>query len=93
MRDCTTLSLSCGDSILGMRMSQSEGLKSIETSLQHCRNLATAIGEDCLAYFIDMAITEARGRDAERGAIPRGIEIPKYRNSRSAVRLAAANDE
>jgi hypothetical protein len=74
-------------------MSQSESLKSIETNLQYCRNLATAIGEDCLAYFIDMALAEARGRAPEPEEIPRGIEIPPYRRSRAAIRLAAANDK
>ena len=76
-----------------IRMSQAEILKSIESHLQHCRNLAVSVGEDSLAYFIDMAISEAQGQRAGDQQLRRGIELNKYRKARSAVRLAAVNDK
>lgn len=41
-------------------MSRVEALASIEARLRNCRDLATSIGENALAYMIDVAIAEAQ---------------------------------
>ena len=41
-----------------------ESLESIEKHLSGCRDLSSSIGENILAYMIDMAIVEARERAA-----------------------------
>jgi hypothetical protein len=41
-------------------MSRVETLESIEIGLRSCRDLSSSIGENVLAYMIDMAIFEAR---------------------------------
>ena len=74
-------------------MSEAEILKSIESNLQNCRSLATSIGDDSLAYFIDMAISEAREQTVVDRELRSGIEISKYQKARSMVRLAAVNDK
>ena len=56
-------------------MSQAEVLESVETSLRHCRSLAAAIADDRLAYFIDMAISEARRQAPEDGQLPSAVEV------------------
>ena len=41
-------------------MSRVEALASIEARLRNCRDSATSIGENALAYMIDVAIAEAQ---------------------------------
>lgn len=53
-------------------MSRRESLKSIETGLRGCRDLSSSLGENALAYMIDMAISEAReysARDREQSQV------------------------
>ncbi len=45
-------------------MPKVESLESIEKNLSGCRDLSSSIGENILAYMIDMAIGEARERAA-----------------------------
>ena len=66
-------------------MSRVEALASIEARLRNCRNLATSIGENVLAYMIDVAIAEAQeyaDRDHSQSwghSAPASAPVAKFR--------------
>jgi len=70
-------------------MSRIETIRSIEASLQRCQDQAVAVGDEVLAYFIGMAISEARGSGAaDEGFLPE-LNVADYPRCDPGVRLAS----
>ncbi len=49
-------------------MSDLASIESLEVALTRCRKKAVALGNECLAYLLDMAILEARTMNRARRA-------------------------
>ena len=68
-----------------------KSLEAIEAGLRGCRDLTASIGEDVLAYMIDMAIAEAQ-EHADRDRPQSRVHLARRVSSRRVIKVGLRSD-